>query len=69
MSELRLELLGSVSITLDGEALRGLRYTKSIALLGFLAVTGRPHSREALATLLWGGSAAQGGPRLLARRA
>ena len=55
--ELKLELLGSVSITLGGKALGGLRYAKSVALLGFLAVTGRPHSREALATLLWGGSA------------
>lgn len=55
--ELKLELLGSANITLNGERLGGLRYAKSVALLAYLAVTGRPHSREALATLLWGESA------------
>ena len=55
--ELKLELLGSANITLNGEALGSLRYAKSVALLAYLAVTGRSHSREALATLLWGESA------------
>jgi predicted ATPase/DNA-binding SARP family transcriptional activator len=54
--ELKLELLGSVNISLDGSALEGLRYVKTKALLCYLALSGRSHSREALAGLLWGDS-------------
>ena len=32
----------------------GFIYNKALALLAYLAVTGRPHSRDALAGLLWG---------------
>ena len=32
----------------------GFIYNKALALLIYLAVTKRPHSREALAGLLWG---------------
>ena len=52
-AELKLELLGGLTLTLDGAPLTGLRYSKAQALLAYLAVTGRPHSREALAGLLW----------------
>jgi predicted ATPase/DNA-binding SARP family transcriptional activator len=53
---LKLQLLGGASVTLDGSALAGLRYAKSKALLCYLALSGRPHSREALASLFWGES-------------
>jgi DNA-binding SARP family transcriptional activator len=56
---LRIELLGGLRVSLDGRPLPGFLYAKSQALLGYLAVTGRPHSREALATLLWSELAAQ----------
>ena len=53
---LRLRLLGGLRVTRGGgEApVAGFVSRKAQALLGYLAVTGRPHSREALATLLWG---------------
>lgn len=53
-AKLELSLLGPPTITLNGEPVGGLRYSKAQALLYYLAVTGRPHSREALAALLWG---------------
>ncbi|MBA2664412.1 MAG: AAA family ATPase [Bradymonadaceae bacterium] len=56
VGELKLELLGGLHITLDGTALTGLRYAKAEALLCYLALSGRPHSRAALASLLWGES-------------
>ncbi len=52
--ELRLTLLGRVETTRDGVPVTGFAYKKSLALLCYLAVTGRPHTREALAGLLWG---------------
>lgn len=52
-TKLQLELLGAPSFTLGGTPLRSLRYSKAEALLFYLAMTGRSHSREALATLLW----------------
>jgi DNA-binding SARP family transcriptional activator/predicted ATPase len=55
--ELKLELLGGLKLTLGDKPLVGLRYAKTQALLCYLAVTGRPHSREALASLLWSESA------------
>jgi DNA-binding SARP family transcriptional activator len=54
-SEITLALLGPPIIKVGGDPLR-LSYLKAEALLYYLAVTGRPHSRTALATLLWGGS-------------
>ncbi len=50
---LQLELLGTPSIEVGGAPLEGWRYGKAEALLYYLAVTGRPHSRESLAALLW----------------
>ena len=51
---LALSLLGGALMALDGAPLKGFITLKSQALLCYLAVTGRPHSREALAALLWG---------------
>lgn len=52
--ELRLDLLGGVAILQDRLPLRGAVSAKAQALLCYLAVTGRPQSRGALAALLWG---------------
>lgn len=49
---LRLYLFGSPRLERDGTALP-LRRSKALALLAYLAVTGRPHSRESLQALLW----------------
>jgi predicted ATPase/DNA-binding SARP family transcriptional activator len=49
---LALYLLGPPRIELDGEPVQISR-RKVVALLAYLAVTGTPHSRDALATLLW----------------
>lgn len=51
---LRLVLLGKPQISRAGAPVTGFVYNKALALLGYLAVTGRPHSRDALAGLLWG---------------
>ena len=51
---LRLELLGGLRLARDGAPLLGLAYAKGRALLAYLAVTGRTHTREALAALFWG---------------
>ena len=48
---LRLRLLGSPQVTLGSAALRFTRRS-ALALLTYLAVTGQPHTREALAALL-----------------
>ena len=52
MSRLALYLLGPPRIELDDQQVTVGR-AKAVALLAYLAVTGTPHSREALATLLW----------------
>ena len=49
-----MQLLGGLSITLDGTPVRGFLSSKVQALLCYLAATGRAHSREALMGLLWG---------------
>jgi len=52
---LRLTLCGPTEVRLDGEALPGSPLgAKALALLAYLAIERRTHSREALATLLWG---------------
>jgi predicted ATPase/DNA-binding SARP family transcriptional activator len=53
-AELELWLLGPVVIALKGERIDRQVPAKSQALLCYLAVTGRQHSREKLASLLWG---------------
>ena len=52
MSQLKLYLLGSPRIERDGLTVR-VDTRKAIALLAYLAVTGKTHRRDALATLLW----------------
>jgi len=49
-----LRLLGGLQITLDETPLTEFISTKVPALLAYLAVTGRPHSRPALSGFLWG---------------
>ncbi len=49
---LRIELLGPVRIEVDGAPLV-VDTRKATALLAFLAVSGRPASREAIAAMLW----------------
>ena len=51
---LKLALLGPLQLTIDDEPLIGLDSGKAQALLCYLAVNGRIHSRHALAGLLWG---------------
>ncbi|MBN1661182.1 MAG: hypothetical protein JXA93_22510 [Anaerolineae bacterium] len=53
MDTLTLALLGSPQIVYHRAPLTGWALRKSQALLAYVAVTGRPHSREALAGLLW----------------
>ena len=50
---LEFSLLGEVTFKLGGEPLTGLASRRTEALLIYLVCTGQPHSREALATLLW----------------
>ena len=52
MSRLSLFLLGPPRLELDGEPVQ-IGRRKALALLIYLAVTRRPHSRDALATLFW----------------
>src|SRR5574341_1006538 len=52
--ELRLTLFGGLQITRGETPLTGFVSGKAQALLCYLAVTGRPHTRAELAGLLWG---------------
>jgi DNA-binding SARP family transcriptional activator len=52
---LTLRLLGQPQVLRHGQPLTGFISVKAQALLFYLAATGRPHSRSALAGLLWGG--------------
>jgi DNA-binding SARP family transcriptional activator/tetratricopeptide (TPR) repeat protein len=52
MAELSLALLGPPAVSRDGHPV-SFDTRKAIALLALLAVTGREHSREELADLLW----------------
>ncbi len=51
---LTLKLLGRPQVSLGGAAVSGFISAKTQALLFYLAVTGRPHTRDSLAGLLWG---------------
>lgn len=53
-TRLRLALLGQPNIWIDDAPLKKRLPGKGVALLAYLAVTGLPCSREALAGLLWG---------------
>jgi predicted ATPase/DNA-binding SARP family transcriptional activator len=52
MPRLTLHLLGPPMVELDGQGVQLGRH-KAVALLAYLALTRQPHSRDALATLLW----------------
>src|SRR5262245_9186667 len=52
MADLKLFLFGPPRVELDGIPV-DLQRRKALALLIFLAVSGRSHSRDALATLFW----------------
>ncbi|HEY4722066.1 MAG TPA: alpha/beta hydrolase, partial [Anaerolineae bacterium] len=52
--ELQITLLGGVQIARDTVPITELASAKAQALLAYLAITGRPHTRDALAGLLWG---------------
>ena len=52
-AQLRIHTLGSVSVERDGHVITDFDSRKVQALLVYLACTGRPHSREVLAELLW----------------
>ncbi|MFL7811459.1 MAG: BTAD domain-containing putative transcriptional regulator, partial [Anaerolineae bacterium] len=54
MPRLTLRLLGPPLVELDGQPVQLGRH-KAVALLAYLALTRQPHSRDALATLLWPG--------------
>ena len=54
VEKLHLALLGNPEVSRDGVPLAGLRPGKALALLCYLAVTGRPHLRPSLIGLLWG---------------
>src|SRR5690242_478278 len=51
--ELRIALFGAPTPTLAGKPVTGFVSNKAAALLYYLAATNRPHSRDALAALLW----------------
>src|SRR5262245_53069376 len=52
MERLSFHLFGAPQVAFGGER-RSLRFQKELALLIYLAVTNRPHTRLALATLFW----------------
>ncbi|MBX2997892.1 MAG: hypothetical protein KF893_05230 [Caldilineaceae bacterium] len=51
---LELTLFGSPQVRRHGQVVTGFRSGKAQALLYYLAVTGRPHTRSTLTGLLWG---------------
>jgi DNA-binding SARP family transcriptional activator len=51
---LQIHVFGAPQISLDGAPVTGLTSGKAQAVLFYLAVTGRMHTRSALAALLWG---------------
>ncbi|MCE7985949.1 MAG: hypothetical protein DYG89_32630 [Caldilinea sp. CFX5] len=51
---LQLTLFGSPAVHYHGQPVTGFRSSKAQALLYYLAVTGRPHTRPTLAGLFWG---------------
>lgn len=54
MQNLEIQLLGGLNVRRDGAAVTGFNSSKVAALLAYLAVSGRPHQRDALAGLFWG---------------
>ncbi len=54
MGHLEIRVLGGLQLRYDDRFLTNFISNKVPALLVYLAVTGRPHGRDALASLLWG---------------
>src|SRR6185369_11126486 len=54
-SDLEIRVLGELVVTRAGRGVPLPASRKTRALLGYLAVTGRPHTRERLCDLLWPG--------------
>lgn len=54
MGGLQLNLFGKPEVILNGAPITAFESAKSPALLAYLAITGQAHSRDTLATLLWG---------------
>ncbi|MEJ2555119.1 MAG: BTAD domain-containing putative transcriptional regulator [Anaerolineae bacterium] len=52
---LELSLLGRLELRRNGVPVADIQAGKTLALLSYLVVTARPHTRPALAGLLWGG--------------
>ena len=50
---LEVNLLGEITIRLDGDPISRFRSQTEIALLAYLAHSGQAHNRESLADLLW----------------
>lgn len=63
MGGLQLNLFGKLEVMVDGAPVTAFESAKVPALLAYLAVTGQAHSRDMLATLLWGDL-----PEITARR-
>lgn len=53
VQQLAIHLLGSFEVTIDDRPVTTFSYAKVRALLAYLAVEQRAHTRAALATLLW----------------
>lgn len=56
-AQLRVQLLGKPTLFLDRVVVTGFTSAKVLALMAYLVATGRAHTRDALATLLWPESA------------
>ena len=54
---LRIEVLGTLRLRADGQDLQLPASKKTRALIAYLAVSGRPHTRDHLCNLLWEGPA------------
>ena len=52
MAYLKLFIFGQPRLEVDGEPIE-LNLRKALALLAYLTASGQPHSRDALATMLW----------------
>ena len=52
--QLNVRLFGNPSMEIDGVPVKGFISNKAVALVYYLAATGRTHRRDMLATLLWG---------------
>jgi DNA-binding SARP family transcriptional activator len=53
VAALQVQVLGPLSVHRDGEPMRLPQSKKTRGLLAYLAVTGRPHRRDRLCSLLW----------------